>query len=448
MSTRTWYGQIDTDLYQEILRSAIRVDNRFAAKDVLLDGIISSSQQSVHPSEWYPPSLSNGQAGVCLLHLERAKNDGKNRENSVARARDNLLEAVRWTHVEPQTESGIFAGTGSLVTAMREFSKIDATANRQRLALEGNTAQLIRQKIERVTSAPDFKETDFDIISGLSGDLVYLTRIHSDIDIQLENSVFRVIAKALQTEIGMATLMKPDHSGLERSKNLEPYCDLGFAHGSAGLLASLCTIDQGARDAESAEVIQNLINKLTSWYRDTAESDQHGAFWSQTATFGSNGDICVAGVPQMAWCYGAPGVTVGLGAAQHQGCDTFSRHEIVKIHEGCIQRVQKSRVLSPTICHGLSGLALIMMQFSEKYKEYEEFYSSAIESISKDILSRENNTDPFGYQDIDSQGTVIDDPSLITGACGVGLTLFSLISEKRPDWIDTFVPFSTERAAK
>ncbi len=205
------------------------------------------------------------------------------------------------------------------------------------------------------------------------------------------------------------------------------YIDIGLAHGIAGPLTILSLAWQnGVRVGAQLEAVEALVETVMKALNSTE--------WGLSVSYRlSPNKVGGSGLSRTAWCYGNPGVARALSIAG----TAYKRKEWIDLAEELIRAVisrpkNKLGISSPMICHGYSGLLLVLNRFimdpSIKDKTgYQEFAVFCAESIIKEYDSKT----PYGFTNSEIGA---EDPSLLTGAAGIALALLTAAGITKPTW--------------
>lgn len=409
------------------------VVERTATTAQLSELALRAAEQADHPAGWYPPSLTHGQAGSALLHLYAART-GLGRYDD---AFGHIREAVLSTQMEPLQGPGLFAGTSGLALALadctRDEPRFQGSLDRLHTQLAGQVLDAAFPTVER-----EISDLDYDLVTGAAGALAYLVSVTDPAD-RLREAAARLV-DYLVWLAGPATtagtphrwlitpgLYPPGGNHLERYPH--GYLNLGFSHGVPGVAAALAAAWQAGhrRPGQTA-----AIESLTSWILAQRCADQYGPFWTDGTPVDADGrEVPVdCGHDQLAWCYGTAGVSAALLAVAEATGDTA-----VEAFEGVLDRAEGVRLPSPTLCHGHAGLVMLCQEFAPLSPRARH----RLPRLLEDLLEYGDASLPLCFADQEVPGNHVDDPTLLTGATGVALTLLSATGTERPLWLRTFL---------
>jgi class I lanthipeptide synthase len=186
------------------------------------------------------------------------------------------------------------------------------------------------------------------------------------------------------------------------------YYDLGFAHGQAGVAAALAKAHQLLPSARTRSLLESAIAAY-----DALLAEHPGHFVPHASVPGQSPD-------RHAWCYGTPGVAMGMFAAaralnHRERADDWAR----RLGLALADDASDARLDSAGFCHGAAGLALIAMQSAAYLGEQAHAYI-------RNWLQR-----AIGFT-AETTFTASDNP-LLDGPAGIGLIFLSAISGRGLD---------------
>jgi hypothetical protein len=95
--------------------------------------------------------------------------------------------------------------------------------------------------------------------------------------------------------------------------------------------------------------------------------------------------------------------------------------------------IPKSLSMSPTICHGLAGVLVVVLRFisEQGLSELSVFY---VQDLLERILRLADTSAPFVFRDVRISDGPVDDPGFLTGAAGVAMALSSVLDDTAAAW--------------
>jgi lantibiotic modifying enzyme len=200
--------------------------------------------------------------------------------------------------------------------------------------------------------------------------------------------------------------------------------NLGVSHGVAGLLAALVVAPDGDSRAMAA------VRALADIVLESTITTPHGPAWPY---------LRLQREPaRAAWCYGAPGIScIALETAS-----VLSDASIAEIALASVARIaavdrSEWRWADYGICHGIAGLALCVGACSTYPggSAFRGFTDSLVDLLVAGFDERA----PYGYRTVmPPSRELADDPGLLTGTAGIGLTLLTLAGVADPSWAQAF----------
>ncbi|MEU2855995.1 lanthionine synthetase C family protein [Streptomyces syringium] len=423
-------------LARQAKHTARQIASRLSSPDSLPHLAARAAAQSGYPV-WDGTTLSHGHAGLALLHLYAARTGGG--ETDRERAFSFLRAAFEHTHAEPLVAPGIFGGTSGLAMVLA-----DCRTDEPRF--ESSLQNLHDRMAEQVLAIgwPDsgIADNDYDVISGAAGILGYLCtepgqngRLCAATD-QVLDFLLGLIADSPTLD---RLVIAPEQYPREDYRKDYPhgYVNVGFAHGIPGIAAALAAAWRSGRRSSR---LRTALDATINWLLSVQLADEHGPLWPRGVPLTSDGTQTVRSDhlhDQLAWCYGTAGVSAALLEVAHAIGDETLRTTSVQAFESVLRRGPSRRtVLSPTLCHGMAGLVTICTVFAALGRS--EQAAAALPSLVEELLAYADSGLPLLFADQDEPGNFVDDPGLLTGAAGVGLTLFAVTAEHRPSWHTAF----------
>lgn len=279
---------------------------------------------------------------------------------------------------------------------------------------------------------------DYDLISGLTGVAVYLVTRASQgtTPPSLEAVLQTLVDLASTNQRGLFKLVTPKEgiTGFYSTRSNFPHgmINCGMAHGLTGVLAVLSIATILGYEVPG---IRTGVRTLAEWLKANADYETGIARWPAAVAVTEDGNLAsTSGATMDAWCYGSLGILSALLLAGK----ALSADLYIEFATSTLCEILKERILrpdlnmSPTICHGLSGVLLVVLKF---YKETQSKYlKEAAIVIFDQIISKFDAQHQYGFRDIDHNGSAVDDPQLLTGASGVALTLLAAVDPDNSHW--------------
>jgi lantibiotic biosynthesis protein len=438
-----WHTTIDASLRNYAFEAIYAVAERLCEPDNVVAVAQAAAQQSTFFSPWRPTSLSCGFSSTALLFLYLSYCfPGQGWE---AAARLHLRLAAEETHRSPFISPGLFSGSSGMATVISFFRKHDNHYQKSWKALNDN---LITQVLEMQWLGEQIKEVrsaNYDIISGVSGILGYLTTIerpddhtHTAIHKSLEYLI-RLAGNEVQQERRhwfLAPEFYPVPFHLESYP--DGYFNCGLAHGIPGPLAALAVAWHanyrlpGQREA---------ILSLGQWIIEHQLRDSWGVNWPSgvplEASYSSE-QWSTLPPSRDGWCYGSPGIARALWLAGTALNDTIFCQTALEAIESVLRRPVAMRAIpSATFCHGIAGLLTICLRFA--HETDNELVHQHIPILVQQLLSEFNPRHALGFRNQETANNWVDDPGLLTGGVGVALALLAASTSIEPTWDRIFL---------
>lgn len=436
--TGTWVRAADAELVRRAHTAVRHVVERTSTTAQIDDLVLHAAEQSDLSGGWYPPSLTQGQAGSALLHLYAARAGLGDLDTASA----HIREAVLSTQIEPLEHHGLFAGTSGLALALADVTRDEPRFTPSLDRLHGQlAAQVLAAPPHRTERA--VSDLDYDLVTGAAGTLAQLSSITDPAPQVAEAAGLLAdyliwLAQPAETSgTPHRWLITPAHYppvGDYHAKYPHGYLNLGLSHGMPGVAAALAAAwEAGHRRPGHLEA----VHTLTRWIRAQAATDAHGPVWGDGTPIDEHGREVAGpcGHDRLAWCYGTAGVAAALLTVATATGDDELRAAAVTAFDGALARAEHVQPLSPTLCHGLAGLVMLALEFAP----WSATARDRLPRLLGQLLDRYEPDRPLGFADLEEPGQPVDDPGLLTGATGVALTLLAATGEERPHWFRAFL---------
>ncbi|MGW3322702.1 lanthionine synthetase LanC family protein [Streptomyces virginiae] len=352
---------------------------------------------------WAGASLSEGHAGLALLHLHT----GVDRASAFVRA------AFSATREDPLDHPGLFDGTAGLAFALQDVSRHES---RFVPGLGRLHEQLARQVI--ATDWPRLPgavaDHHYDLVYGAAGIAVQLCSVTP-----VTSAVEEALDRCLRYLVWVAAA---------GHRAVRGRLDTGMSHGAAGIAAALATAWRRGRRVPGQRA---ALDELTAWLLAVGRGGGHGLRWPRTVP-ADDGEAAPA------WCHGTGGVAAGLLAVARATGDRGLEDRAFAALDGLLDRVAAGDVpRSPTVCHGLAGLVVLAHEFAAHGSQGA---ARALPGLARRLVDAADPDLPLLYRDHETTGHVVDNPGLLTGAAGIALTLRALATGHRPGWWNVLLP--------
>ncbi|MEU9994818.1 lanthionine synthetase C family protein [Streptomyces sp. NPDC050848] len=368
-------------------------------------------------SFWAGASLSEGHAGLALLHLHAARSAAGNgsveREELFDRACAFVRAAFSATRENPLDHPGLFDGTAGIAFVLQDVSRDEP---RFLPALGRLHEQLARQVLAadwpKVPGA--VADHHYDLVYGAAGIAVQLSSA---------SPVTPVVEEALERCLRYLVWVVTDGNWAVGGR-----LDTGASHGAAGIASALAATWRRDRRVPGQRA---ALDELTAWLLAVGRGDPLRPEWPRTVP-------ADAGETAPAWCHGTGGVAAGLLAVARATGDRGLEARAFAALDGLLDRVAAGDApRSPTVCHGLAGLAVLAHEFAAHGSPGA---ARALPDLARRLVDTADPDLPLLYRDHETTGHIVDNPGLLTGAAGVALTLRALATGHRPGWWTALLP--------
>nr|WP_194191557.1 lanthionine synthetase LanC family protein [Clostridium chrysemydis] len=209
--------------------------------------------------------------------------------------------------------------------------------------------------------------------------------------------------------------------------------DQGMAHGISGPLSFLSlSLKDGIEMPGQKESIKYILNFLKIYNYE----NELGIWWYGRLTLGEFKKIERSKVKNRAsWCYGSPSIARSIFIASNLLKDSEGSELSLRcFNKLCSLSPKDLLLISPTICHGLSGLIMIL---TEMYRDTNKnLYKLTIDKYISELLTFNNSNYILNFQNYDVENVLLgktniinkNDIGLIDGSLGVLLTLLDYLT--------------------
>ncbi|WP_052229906.1 lanthionine synthetase LanC family protein [Streptomyces sp. CT34] len=385
-----------------------------------LDSPASADAHAAHAvgqsdvSFWNGASLSEGHAGLALLHLHAAHTAERGEEGK--RSRDRAFSFVRAAFAATQenalTHPGLFDGTAGLAFVLRAVSDDEPRFLPSLAALDEQLSrQVLAMELPRHPGV--VADHHYDLVYGCAGILAHLCHVRP---------ASPLVEQALQRCLRYLLWV-----GADRRWAVEGRLDTGMSHGAAGIAAALATAWRHGHRLPGQRLV---LDQLVAWLLEVGSSGGRQLQWPRSVPATPHLDAGDEAVP--AWCHGTGGVAAGLLTVAGATGDRALETRAFAALDGLLDRVAAGDVpRSPTVCHGLAGLVALAYEFAVRGSEGA---ARGLAWLVADLLDAAEPEQALVYRDRETTGHIVDNPGLLTGAAGVALTLRAIATGHRPSW--------------
>ncbi|NMO13528.1 hypothetical protein HPC49_09720 [Pyxidicoccus fallax] len=364
------------------------------------------------------PSLDDGLPSAALLsaYLARAGLDSGEPEA--------LLEAAAARAADVTLDASLFRGFTGLAWALAHLDAADADG------LED-----VDEQLEEVAAGAPAPGRGLDLISGLAGVGVYALERLPDPRARalLARVAVRLTEAAQRAPQGRGWWTPAEHlPPTKRERFPSGAWDLGLAHGAAGMLAVLA-------GAHRAEVLtpagRDVLMGARTFLEAQCEAHRAPAYLPPTGPAAST---------RPAWCYGTPGVALGLFWCARALDDAEGEARALVLARAAAReaREEEARFEEPGLCHGTAGLAHFFNRL------YQASGDATLGEAARQWLRRTLDSHQVGQgvggfrargRQPDGRLGWTEEPGLVVGATGVALALLAGASAIEPGWDRTML---------
>jgi hypothetical protein len=431
---------LDGDRRDAALAVALHVARRCCEPRRIAEALGAAARQTQYPQalRWQPHSIADGDAGLAVLCAAAgACLPGEDWD----RVGHGFLDAAaRGAERADRLGLGLFGGTAGLAFAIDALSRDGTRYGRLASSVGAVLAPAAARAAAGLrTAAEPVPVSAFDVISGLSGVAGVLLR----------RDPGEVLPEVLAALVALAE--PPAHGGLPRwftpaqflvdesTARAYPHGHLncGLAHGIPGPLAALSL---ALRDGHDVPGLPAAVRSLADWLASHRADDAYGVNWPSFVP------VSAAGEPEprraqparSAWCYGSPGVASALWlAGDALGDDALADLAVEAMLATLRRPIEQRYIDSPTFCHGVAGLAQIVLRFA--HATGREDFREAAGALTDQLLAAYEPDRPLGYASLEPGPNPVDRAGLLDGAPGVALVLLAAATDVEPTWDRLFL---------
>ncbi|WP_157946687.1 lanthionine synthetase C family protein [Staphylococcus equorum] len=378
-----------------------------------MDRISRMIEQRYGHDDIHKVSLTTGYPGICLLLYDYYKYS--NELVYYELCNEYFKKTVNIINDTPLYSTSLFSGTMGIIFSLTTCSNNGENYKNVVCQLLLEYEKIFDLRYQFLLNEIDNHNWDtkhFDVISGCSGELLSLLHVY-------DNYHFN---SSLVTEkiYRLSTILEKVLIAYNQNKKKDGVLkDLGLAHGIPGIINILSSVYR--RDLGSDELKSILENSFFNLKNHMIFYNNEPVFPFEIGTLSFRD----------AWCYGNPGISIctyNLGLALNNDCMLLFSHRLLWSTFNRLSQ-EESKIISPTICHGLSGL-FIISNFLENAK--------LTDIVEHKIYDYKLNNYFFSFLDYEfnaKEGMInsYKDISLLNGSSGI---ILSLLSKKK--WNSTW----------
>lgn len=430
-----WKSFLSQSLYTRTLDVVSTVAERIRDPQKTLAIAEIAAQQTSIPMSPNPVRLTFGPSGPALACAYLDQCFPNQLWDNVAH---HYLDTSKL--FESSLRLGLYGGTSGLGFILTILSRDGTRYQKARAQLNQHLCTQVTQQPRQSADVQGVMESEYDLISGVTGILAYLLTLHSE-----EAHVQAAVEHLLTYLIWLAGIdqetqrerwyIAPEHiMGEDRQQRYpDGYYNCGLAHGIPGPMAALALAwlegyrVPGQRDA---------LRSLSDWLLRYTFSDAWGINWADVVPLSATRFSDQWNHPhptRAAWCYGAPGVAralwlTGLALEQPTLCQTA-----IQAIEAVLQRpIYYRNIDSPILCHGVAGLLAICLRFA--HETNSTIIHAHIPLLVSQILDLYNPDFPLGFRDQERPQVFVDQTAWLNGVPGIVIALLAAALPVEPTW--------------
>lgn len=400
---------------------------------------------NIDGTNFYPyelSSMSHGLPGLCFLFNELS-NSFPEEEDWLNFMNDYLQQIVRELQKNSMSDLSLFSGLAGIGTLVNACSKSGQFYSKIKISIDSYLKELLNVALPIINGSSSLSIHAYDAIQGLSGILNYFMLTEQNRSF-FENEINEILDffiglsqdELIEDKKITKWLITPENLFLEEERMRFPdgVINLGLSHGISGPLVVMSSaLQKGIKRSGLSEAVQYLADILISSKNTQSDTwpgmiDINDFINSQRYEYDYRD----------AWCYGRPGVAFALLKA---GLALDNKNYYSVAVEAMKKGIENEKgVISPTFCHGYSGLAYMYFKFFKLTGE-SLFYHEA-QRLTKKTADYFDDQTPFGFQNIEyNENSIkkINSVGLLDGISGVYLVLLSIMTDKEGDWEAMFL---------
>jgi len=428
---------IDEILKERACAAALYVAERLGSPDRVAKFVQIADEQTSTSVQWLDASFASGFAGLAVMYEYMDQCFPDQSWDHVAYT--YMKKAAISTQNSALTHPSLFSGTSGMAMALHLLSKNTNVYTKAQKQINQHLYQQIMYHKQLRQKQQETSISDYDLISGASGWLLYLVSLeHPDEYVlsSIEEILAYLVALTKPGQVcGSENWYVSANRLLEIQRELYPegQFNCGLSHGIPGPLAALAIAwlsgyrYQGMREA---------MLFVSDWLIQHRTTDQWGINWPNAIPLRQAKQIQDwKNLPsaRAAWCYGAPGIATSLWLVGKALDDEHLSQVALEAIKATLCRPSSVRSIdSPTICHGQAGLLQICLRFAHETRD--SIIIDYIPLLLTNILQTFSEDYPIGFRDLEKPHIYVDQPAWLTGATGVAMVLLAAATGITPHW--------------
>lgn len=379
--------------------------------------------ETKYQNTFFEKSLSHGIPSLILMYSSLYKITKQEKYMVVSQVYiEKLVEIVSKDGIESPS---LYAGTAGIALAIREASLSGKYYTKLLNSLHRLLKKQIQEKLIISLSNIDkgiIEPFDYDMVNGFSGIVNYLI-LEKEYFLEELKQIGTYLLKYIETILNKVT---------NCSVGLKNGLDLGIAHGIVGPMLALAKLKSENILKEDMGILNEAIKLVFLCRRD--DKLWPGKIYSNNII-----NLDFKNLPtRMAWCYGTPGVAFAL----FKICQLMNLNYIDEIIESLVNHLHSTEknIYSPSMCHGLAGVAFIYDFIGRNNSNVE--LTDFSDSLRKKIITLFSEEKVFGYTDKEKIGDVevnLESVGILQGVTGIVLFLLNPYSDENLLWERMFI---------
>lgn len=379
--------------------------------------------ETKYQNTFFEKSLSHGIPSLILMYSSLYKITKQEKYMVVSQVYiEKLVEIVSKDGIESPS---LYAGTAGIALAIREASLSGKYYTKLLNSLHRLLKKQIQEKLIISLSNIDkgiIEPFDYDMVNGFSGIVNYLI-LEREYFLEELKQIGTYLLKYIETILNKVT---------NCSVGLKNGLDLGIAHGIVGPMLALAKLKSENILKEDMGIVNEAIKLVFLCRRD--DKLWPGKIYSNNII-----NLDFKNLPtRMAWCYGTPGVAFAL----FKICQLMNLNYIDEIIESLVNHLHSTEknIYSPSMCHGLAGVAFIYDFIGRNNSNVE--LTDFSDSLRKKIIRLFSEQKVFGYTDKEKIGDVevnLESVGILQGVTGIVLFLLNPYSDENLLWERMFI---------
>lgn len=379
--------------------------------------------ETKYQNTFFEKSLSHGIPSLILMYSSLYKITKQEKYMVVSQVYiEKLVEIVSKDGIESPS---LYAGTSGIALAIREASLSGKYYTKLLNSLHRLLKKQIQEKLIISLSNIDkgiIEPFDYDMVNGFSGIVNYLI-LEREYFLEELKQIGTYLLKYIETILNKVT---------NCSVGLKNGLDLGIAHGIVGPMLALAKLKSENILKEDMGIVNEAIKLVFLCRRD--DKLWPGKIYSNNII-----NLDFKNLPtRMAWCYGTPGVAFAL----FKICQLMNLNYIDEIIESLVNHLHSTEknIYSPSMCHGLAGVAFIYDFIGRNNSNVE--LTDFSDSLRKKIIRLFSEQKVFGYTDKEKIGDVevnLESVGILQGVTGIVLFLLNPYSDENLLWERMFI---------